>query len=138
MEKVILKRKEHLYETDTQGIVHFANYPKYFEEARELLSEKVNFSYRKLLEEENIAVVIIKLSVDYKRPLFYEDIIEIEVGVKELKRTYFSFVYKVYKENQLMVSGYTKHCCIDLNTGKIVPIPHLLKEALEKCPRISA
>jgi acyl-CoA thioester hydrolase len=124
---VIFTRKVNFYETDAQGIVHHSNYPRYFEEARGFFLEKYGFPYYRVREDLGVDIVLLKLDVEYKKPLFYGDICSIHITLSSMDRYFFTFEYKVYKDNELITAGFTKHCCIDRSSRRMVSIPDQIK-----------
>lgn len=128
MIKLRYDRKVNFYETDAQGIVHHSNYPRYFEEARGFFLEYVGYPYPKLREEINIDVVLLKLEIEYHQPLYFQDKFYILFNIEEFNRFKFSFFYQIFKEDILVATGKTSHCCIDRKTRKIVSIPPFLLE----------
>ncbi len=125
---VIYERKINFYETDAQGIVHHSNYPRYFEEARGYFLEKANFPYQKIREDLKVDIVLLELNVKYRKPLKFGDICSIEITLNHMDRYFFSFSYKVLKGEEIFAEGYTKHCCIDRNSKKMISIPKKIKQ----------
>ncbi|RUM46745.1 MAG: acyl-CoA thioesterase [Hydrogenothermus sp.] len=132
MKEVIYKRKVNFYETDAQGIVHHSNYPRYFEEARVYFLEKNNFPYHLVRNELNIDIVLLELTVKYRKFLQFGDVFEIRTKVCFENKYYFSFEYEVLKENNIICTGYTKHCCIDRSSKKLKRIPKQLANIINK------
>lgn len=132
MKEVIYKRKVNFYETDAQGIVHHSNYPRYFEEARGYFLEKNNFPYHLVRNELNIDIVLLELTVKYRKFLQFGDIFKIKTKVYFENKYYFSFEYEVLKETNIICTGYTKHCCIDKNSKKLKRIPKQLANIINK------
>lgn len=124
------KRKVNFYETDAQGIVHHSNYPRYFEEARGYFLEELGFPYHRVREELNIDIVLLELFVKYKQPLFFGDEFLINISLTKMDRFFFWFEYSVEKEGKILVTGKTKHCCIDRKTRKTVSVPKQIRELI--------
>ncbi|NPA17062.1 acyl-CoA thioesterase [Persephonella sp.] len=124
---MIYRRKVNFYETDAQGIVHHSNYPRYFEEARGYYLEQIGYPYERVREELGIDIVLIELSVKYKKPLFYGDEFEIDFHISHMDRFVFSFDYRVKNKDGLIAEGKTVHTCLDRKTRKIVSIPDILR-----------
>ena len=55
-------------EVDMMGVVWHGNYPLYLEDAREAFGAEFGLSYA-LYIKENVFVPIVKMDVDYKRPV---------------------------------------------------------------------
>jgi len=118
MNKLIYKRKVNFYETDAQGIVHHSNYPRYFEEAREYYLEHIGFPYYKLREELRVDVVLLSLNVQYLKPVYFGEELEIRFSIIEKDKFFFKFKYEVFSNEELKTVGETKHCCLNRNTRK--------------------
>ncbi len=125
---MIYSRKVFFYETDAQGIVHHSNYARYFEEARGFFLEQKGMPYEKIREELNIDIVLLELSIHYKKPLRFGDVFSIHLNLSSMDRYFFSFDYTVYLGKIIIAEGKTKHACIDRKTGKIVTVPQVLKQ----------
>jgi len=129
MKRITYKRKVNFYETDAQGVVHHSNYPRYFEEVRGEFLEKIGLPYHIVRDKLKTDIVLLELSVNYKKPIKFGEIIDIEAEIDIENKYFFNFKYRVFSNGELRTEAYTKHCCISMDTGKIVSIP---KEILEK------
>ncbi|MBK3331714.1 acyl-CoA thioesterase [Persephonella atlantica] len=125
---MIYSRKVFFYETDAQGIVHHSNYPRYFEEARGFFLEQKGMPYERIREELEIDIVLLELSVSYRKPLRFGDRFNIHLNISSMDRFFFSFDYSVYRGETLIAEGKTKHTCINRKTGKITAVPQVLKQ----------
>jgi len=130
MNKLIYKRKVNFYETDAQGIVHHSNYPRYFEEARGYYLEHVGFPYHKLREELRVDVVLLSLNVQYLKPVYFGEELEIRFSIMEKDKFFFKFKYEVFSNEELKTVGETKHCCLNRDTRKTIKIPQILYERM--------
>ena len=63
-------------ECDPMGVVHHASYIPWLEIGRTELLRTSGISY-KTLEERGVFLVIVKLDVKYRRPVLYDDLVEI-------------------------------------------------------------
>jgi acyl-CoA thioester hydrolase len=121
--KSIYRRKVNFYETDAQGVVHHSNYFRYFEEARGYLLEELGYPYHKM-HNEGLYVVLVEGNIRIKRPIVYQDTFDIEISLSIENEYSLSFGYKIYINNTIHSTGYTKHC-ITKNT-KLIKIPEFL------------
>jgi acyl-CoA thioester hydrolase len=128
--KLIYKRKVNFYETDAQGIVHHSNYPRYFEEARGYYLEHIGFPYHKLREELRVDVVLLSLNVQYLKPVYFGEELEIRFSIIEKDKFFFKFKYEVFSNQELKTVGETKHCCLNRDARKIIKIPQILYERM--------
>jgi len=132
MKKFSMLRKINFYETDAQAFVHHSNYPRYFEEFRGEFLEEIGLPYHKIRDELNIDIVLTKLEVKYKKAVKFGEKIRIDGEIEIKNKYFFSFNYKVFVENELRAEGYTEHCCISMETGRIVSIPKIILDKVKK------
>ena len=59
-------------ETDKMGYVYYGNYPEYYEVGRTELLRSLGFTYRQL-EDLGILMPIVEMNIQYFRPSFYDD-----------------------------------------------------------------
>lgn len=65
-------------ETDKMGYVYYGRYLEYFEVARTEMIRQAGFSYRDL-EESGIMLPVIHSEIQYKQPVFYDELMDIRV-----------------------------------------------------------
>ena len=82
-------------EVDMRGVVWHGNYPLYLEDAREAFGAEFGLSYA-LYIKENVFVPIVKMDVDYKRPVRFgmRPVIRIEYVPTDAAKVIFD--YKLY------------------------------------------
>ena len=119
-------------DTDAAGIVHFSNYFKYFEKAEEELYRTLEFNFKSVAEKYGVVLPRVEAWCCYKRPLRFNDLVEIELSVKELREKAVKYWFKVYnKQNgQLAAEGYIVAVAADKNLGGAVKIPEEIAEKL--------
>jgi acyl-CoA thioester hydrolase len=67
-------------DTDQMGVMHHSNYLRYFEMARHELLRNLGISYAEI-EEDGVIMPVIQANVDYKKPVFYDQVISIETCI---------------------------------------------------------
>ena len=117
---MIYERKINYYETDAMKIVHHSNYIRFLEEARILSMDKMGLPYHKM-EEEGIMVPVLGVNCTYKHPAKFNEIIEIDVKIKEYTSVKLTMEYIITNKNSGLVCliGETKHCFTDMNMKPI-------------------
>ena len=117
---MIYERKINYYETDSMRIVHHSNYIRYMEEARTDSLAKIGLPYSKM-EEEGILIPVLSVSCEYKRPARYEDVIFVDVKVKEYTGVKLKMIYEITNKEtgELLLTGESKHCFTDVNLKPI-------------------
>ncbi len=130
MNYVIYERKVFFYETDAQGIVHHSNYARYFEEARGFFLEQKGLPYEIIRDKLNIDIVLLELKIKYKEFLGFGDKFKIETELADMDRFFFSFNYRLVLGEKIACEGYTRHCCINRKTKKIVSVPKIISDLI--------
>lgn len=65
-------------ETDKMGYVYYGRYLEYFEVARTEMIRSLGMPYSEL-EDEGIMLPVVQTHVDYKAPIFYDELMHIRV-----------------------------------------------------------
>jgi len=116
------------------GHAYYANYLLWFEQARGAYCRERGFTYLSL-EEEGFKLPVVEVMVRYKNEIKYDDLIEIEVRITEIKRASIKFEYQVFqaRDRTLCTEGYTWHVLIGTEK-RATSIPPDLREKLERDP----
>ena len=115
-------------DTDQMGVVYYANYLRYFESARAAYWRALGKSYKDL-EEWDVALPVVEAHCNYRRPAHYEDLLEIEVAVSELRAASLRFAYQVWRGDTLLAEGHTRHAVIGAD-GRPKALPDALRAAI--------
>ena len=108
-------------DTDASGRVYHANYLKYLERGRSNLIYQSNYNHQELLKKFNIIFVVRNLNINYLRPAFFEDILEVQTSLNQLSRVKLNFNQKIIRNNELLVDA--EVIVIPINTkGKIIKL----------------
>ena len=81
-------------DTDTGGIVYYANYLKFFERARTEWLRAAGFGQQALAAEQGLQFVVARIECDYLRPARLDDVIELDVRVIKAGRVSVVFEQK--------------------------------------------
>ena len=129
---IIYRRTINYYETDKMGIVHHANYLHYLEESRINFLDSNSLSYA-LLESKGIYSPTSKISISYKKPVTYGDVIEVETYLAEVSpvRFIFKYVIKNQKTGELVAEASSEHCFADKD-GRLLILKRIDKDLADK------
>lgn len=119
-------------ETDKMGYCYYGNYPEYFEAARSDVFRQSGCSYREL-EEMGYIMPVISLTVNYKKPAHYDDLLTIKVYVRKRPEIKMHFEYETYnEEGELLNTGTTTLCFVNTKTGRPSLPPQKFQDVLDK------
>ena len=99
------KMKVYYEDTDASGRVYHANYLKFLERGRTNLIYQTNLTHQILLNKFDIIFVVKNISINFKKPAFFEDSIEVVSTITELNRVKINFVQKIYRESDLLIDA---------------------------------
>ena len=114
-------------ETDQMGVVYHANYLPYFEVGRVEWLRNQGVSY-KSLEERGIALPIVNININYKKPARYDDLLVIRTTFVSQNSVKIEFHCEIINEqNELLTTADFLLVFVDLKTGKpMVPPADIL------------
>ena len=116
-------------DTDQMGVVYYANYLRFFESARAAYWRALGKSYKDL-EAAQVALPVVEAHCNYKKPAYYEDVLEVDVEVGELRSASMRFVYVIRRGADVVAEGYTRHAVIG-PTGRPRALPDEFRDLLE-------
>ena len=106
-------------DTDASGRVYHANYLKYLERGRSNLIYQSKYNHQELLKKFNIIFVVKNLNINYLRPAFFEDILEVQTSINQLSRVKLNFNQKIFRNTELLVDAEVIVIPVNIE-GKIV------------------
>jgi acyl-CoA thioester hydrolase len=112
------------YETDAQGVVHHANFFKYFELARVEHLRALGHEYADL-ERDGILLVVNKISCAYRLPARFGDKLRIVIRVVRARGARIDHEYQVFRGGELLAEGVSTLACID-RQGLVQRLPDYL------------
>ena len=122
--------KVYYEDTDSGGVVYYANYLKFLERARSEAIYTLGFTNSGLLEKYNILLIVKSCNIEYKKPAKFEDKINIISEVISFTKTSFLMKQNISRKNELITEANVHIVIVDKN-GKPSKIPEELKQKLE-------
>ena len=114
-------------DTDTGGIVFYANYLKFFERARTEWLRFANVSQQVLTVSEQIMFVVKSTNVDYHAAAKLDDELLISVEVEKLGRVSVNFLQHAWRihgdKSELLCSASIRVGCVDIKSLRPTAIP---------------
>jgi len=104
-------------EADPMGIVYHTHYLDYFEAARTEALRAAGLAYNSL-EQGGMFMPVVDVSLTYKRPARYDDLIVVHTRmILSSSTTRLRFDYDVFRKNEpsVLVSGHVTLCFDDRN-----------------------
>ncbi len=102
-----------LQDTDAAGVVYFSHVLSICHEAYEASLEASSIYLKAFFTHPSIAFPIVHANVDFFRPMFCGDQLEISLIPHKLGVNKFEVNYEIIVENVLVAKAVTRHVCID-------------------------
>ena len=129
VKEFIYKVKIYYEDTDSGGVVYYANYLKFFERARTEFLKSLNLSNKILLTNHGVLIVVKSCNIEYIKSAKLEDELEIISSVTSKTKT--SFIMKqVVKLDKVLINQAETHLVIVNQEGKPAQIPKILNDYL--------
>ena len=127
-----MEKKIYYHDTDAGGVVYYANYLKYMEEARTEYFEQKGFPIGSLLKR-NFLYAVRKCSITYRNPARYGETVICDAIIKEVTAVQFIFNQTVIdkKTRRLLVEAEVSLVSLNKNF-KPVTIPDDIRKKLEE------
>ena len=116
------KLKVYYEDTDSGGVVYYANYLKYLERARTESLFSIGFSNKKIQDQFNALIIVKSCNIEYKKSAHLEDELLIRSFVKSISKTSFFMNQVISKEDNVIVEAQINLVFIN-KEGKPIKIP---------------
>ena len=116
------KLKVYYEDTDSGGVVYYANYLKFLERARTEALFSIGYSNKKIQDMFNSLIIVKSCNIEYKKSAYLEDQLKVRSFVKSISKTSFFMNQIITKEEEIIVEAQV-HLVFVNNEGKPVKIP---------------
>jgi acyl-CoA thioester hydrolase len=127
-------------ETDAMGVIHHSAYLAYLEEARVSYLRSIGHPYdtvRAEGQDEDGAAgrdegagrefPVLEVSVQYRKPLYFHDEVDVSLWVGAVTRTTFQVAYLLSVDGYARATAVTVHGCVDAR-GRAARLPAWVEE----------
>ena len=119
--------KVYYEDTDTGGVVYYANYLKFLERARSEAIYSLGYTNSGLLEKHGIILIVKSCNIEYKKSAKFEDILDIISEATSFTKTSIVMKQTILKNNELISDAIIHLVAID-KKGKPCKFPDELKQ----------
>ena len=114
--------KVYYEDTDSGGVVYYANYLKFLERARTEALFSIGYSNNKIQQDFNSLIIVKSCNIEYKKPAYLEDELTIRSFVKSITKTSFFMDQIITRNNEVIVEAQI-HLVFVNKDGKPKKIP---------------
>ena len=117
-------------DTDSGGVVYYANYLKFLERARSEALYSVGYTNLDLLKNHNVLLIVKSCNIEYKKPAKFEDKLDIVSEVTSFTKTSFNMKQNIFRADVLISTADIQLVAIN-NSGKPNKLPDEFKQKFE-------
>ena len=104
-------------DTDTAGIVYYANYLRFLERGRTEFLRTLGFQQQQLMSE-NISFAVTSVTANYRKPAKLDEQLEVITGIEDLRRVQLVFDQSIWRGDSLLLDAKIRVACVDPQSGK--------------------
>ena len=116
------KLKVYYEDTDSGGVVYYANYLKFLERARTEALYSIGYSNKKVKDDFESLIIVKSCNIEYKKSAYLEDELSIRSFVKSISKTSFSMNQIITRGDDKIVDAQIQLVFVDTK-GKPKKIP---------------
>jgi acyl-CoA thioester hydrolase len=113
-------------DTDSGGVVYYANYLRYLERARTEWLRSLGFAQRELAAREGIVFVVRSVAIEYHKPSWIDDSLQVTVELVKVGASLMVVAQRVMHGDEVRVSAEVRIACVDARTFKPLRIPEAI------------
>ena len=121
-------------DTDSAGVVYYANYLCYLERARTEWLRALGFEQTELAARHGVVFVVRSIAVEYLRPARFNDALGISVELADIGASQIAITQRVTRgvgtSTERLVDAQVRVACVSMSTMKPVRIPKLLSTTI--------
>ena len=116
------KLKVYYEDTDSGGVVYYANYLKFLERARTEALFSIGYSNKKIKDNFKSLIIVKACNIEYKKSAYLEDELKIRSFVKSITKTSFFMNQIITRDDDIIVDAQVHLVFVD-KKGKPIKIP---------------
>lgn len=130
----VYHRTIRFHDTDSAGVVYFANVLSICHEAYEASLAAAGIDLKTFFKPEVVAVPIVQATATYLQPMFCGEVYAVAVAPTLLSPEKFQIDYTIYADDTATSRATTTHLCINTATRSRTPLPPQLHQWLISIP----
>jgi YbgC/YbaW family acyl-CoA thioester hydrolase len=138
MHEFMTKRKVEFADTDMGGIMHFSRFVVFMETAEHEFLNALGTSVVLRHEGQRIGWPRVALSVGYKKPARFGDVLDIRVRVLRKGNKSMTYAFRFTRDDQEIATGEMSSVCCVLEsdeTVRAISIPSFIADKIEQAPK---
>lgn len=125
-----LPMRAYYEDTDAAGVVYHGAYIRFFERARTEFMREAGFDHRQLREQWQVLFAVRSLSVEYERPAYLDDTLEVSAEICGGGRVYADFAQTAVKNGEVIARAKVRVVCVSGEPLRATSMPAPLAEKI--------
>lgn len=117
-------------DTDSGGIVYYANYLRFAERARTEFLRSIGVNHIQMRDEDGLGFAVRRCHADYLRPAHLDDLLEVHTRIEAVKGASLSAQQTVKKDGETLVDMELLLACMDAR-GRAARLPKNVRSRLD-------
>lgn len=111
-----LELRVYYEDTDSGGVVYYANYLKFIERGRSEFLRELGFEQDQLINDQGVIFAVRSLQAEYLSPARFNDLLTIHTQVEKSRRASLIFSQKIrdLKQNKVLFEAQVTVACLDV------------------------
>ncbi|WP_379134459.1 acyl-CoA thioesterase [Paenibacillus sp. sgz500958] len=136
-EKVaVIHKRIYFKNTDSGGVVYFGNACEFIEAGCTEWFRLHALSLKEILDQYNLFFVMKKVEIDFLRPIYYDECIEIRTSVKKIMHYWVDFYTEILVDHDKRYIAENRMIPVDITTKTPTLIPEDVYSAVKGACRI--
>lgn len=125
------KIKVRYAETDQMGVVYHGNYAQYLEIGRLEWLSALGISYKEM-EANDVMLPVVSLTVNYKKPAHYEDVLTVSTTLIKQPTASIEFAYEIHNSSgELLTTANTILVFVNMKSNLPMRCPRYILDKLQ-------
>lgn len=124
-------------DTDSGGVVYYANYLKFMERARTEWLRALGVEQDRLVAQRGLLFAVRRAAVDYHKPARFNDALHVTTRIAVAGKTNITFAQRVLRAglnnpDELLCTGEVQVVCLKADTFRPCGLPEEVKSEIER------
>ena len=116
-------------DTDSGGVVYYANYLKFTERARTNMIQDLGFTLNQLHDDHDCIFIVKKVNCEYLQSAKLEDFLEVQSSIIQVKNASFELEQNILRDGKIIFQSNIIMVCVN-NQGQPKKIPEKISSLL--------
>lgn len=118
-------------DTDSGGVVYHSNYLNFMERARTEWLRALGFEQTQLKDQHGLIIVIHSLSMQFKKPAYFNDMLAVRCELSELGRSSLIMKQSISRDGLVLIEAQVKAAFVDAVSFKPIGVPDEMRHKIQ-------